>query len=214
MRVRWADLQPESTQQTEIFWQDFDYVKISETIDIQRMTTYIQMYLVAEFFDDTPMRVETLDVLMANMTLCKNVPGFRACETVLRRTPKGSPLRSVMLLRYLNAIHRQTSLPMPRNIQKSFWKRWLLYSSSSVTLLPAARRLLKSLLLRFEHNCLTNEPTLSLKQPTFGRLKILSGVLPGLLVPRGPVRFIEIYDVSQSRNAFNQASSSFLDVHK
>jgi hypothetical protein len=104
MRVRWADLQPESTQQTEIFWQDFDYVKISETIDIQRMTTYIQMYLVAEFFDDTPMRVETLDVIMANMTLCKNVPGFRLCGRVWERTPKGSPLRSVTL-RWISRRH-------------------------------------------------------------------------------------------------------------
>ncbi|GAB7324321.1 hypothetical protein MBLNU13_g08281t1 [Cladosporium sp. NU13] len=75
----------------EVFWQTAEVSGFNEQL------AYIKLYLLAEYLDDTPLRVEILDAMISKIPDWDNVPGYDVCQRVWERTPTGSPLRSVML---------------------------------------------------------------------------------------------------------------------
>lgn len=77
----------------EAFWQ----TSSTEISASNEQIAYVDLYLLAEFLDDTRIRVEIVEAMISKMTSWDSVPGWSVWDTVWEQTPKGSPLRSVIL---------------------------------------------------------------------------------------------------------------------
>lgn len=75
----------------EVFWQTAD------VNDLHEQFTFVELYLLAEYLDDDHLRVAILETIIIKLETLKGVPDPFMCQKVWEGTPKGSPLRSVVL---------------------------------------------------------------------------------------------------------------------
>lgn len=74
-----------------VFWQE-DHPNIW-----REQQAYYEIYMLAEYLDDARLRVHILDVIISKSLHWRKVPGFKFCDVIWDRTPKGSPLRTFVI---------------------------------------------------------------------------------------------------------------------
>ena len=76
----------------EVFWR-----QTAGITDNHELCAYIALYLLADYLDNNHLRMAILDTMITKLEVWKVVPGPFICQKVWKGTPKGSPLRSVVL---------------------------------------------------------------------------------------------------------------------